>query len=317
MIDFNLVTGIVLRGKVKVKGSGRPPAIAVVDYHPLFPNPFTRKIAPFDKPASSAVVRPDGSFNLVVLPGPGVICVSAAPRDAYALGLVTRKAQAELFRDDKYPGDDDHLRVAFGEQSRGGVLQERYNAFVLINPGERETALNRDVELLPARTVAGTVVGPDGKPVTGITVNGLRSSLEADEPLDGTSFFVKRLNPARTRKLLFRHQEKNLAALVTVRGDEREPITVRLMPCGTVTGRLLGKDGKPAEGIQVQLGRQGWVPGEGESRTDREGRFRMEGLIVGDRYYVMAFLGSTGWKKEFTAAAKGNDLGALRLVRDE
>ncbi len=316
-IDINLVTSIVLRGKVKVKGGGSAPAVAIVDYHPLFPNPHTRKINPFEKPASSAVVGSDGSFSLVVLPGPGVICVSAAPRDAYALGLVTRKAQAELFKDDKYPGDDDHLRLAFGEQSRGGMLQERYNAFELINPDEKETAITRDVELLPARTLTGTVVGPDGKPLTGVTVNGLRNSLESPEPLEGSSFIVKRLNPARTRKLLFRHEAKNLSALVTVRGDEKEPIAVRLMPCGSVTGRLLGKGGKPVEGIQVQLGRKGWVPGEGVSRTDREGRFRMEGLIVGDRYYVMAFLGSTGWQKEFTAGAKGNNLGDLRLVREE
>ena len=43
----------------------------------------------------------------------------------------------------------------------------------------------------------------------------------------------------------------------------------------------------------------------------------MEGLMVGENYYVMAFLRPTGWKKDFTATEKGNDLGDLTLVRDE
>jgi RNA polymerase sigma factor (sigma-70 family) len=314
-LDFDLVGGIVLRGKVKEKGTGLAPAVAVVEYHPLFPNTHTRKIVPYEKPASSAVVGRDGSFGLVVLPGPGALCVSAGPRDAYALGLATRKAQAKLFEDEKYASDDDHLNIAF-DQSQGRILQERYNAFELINPGEKETALTRDVELLPARTVAGTVAGPDGKPLAGATVTGINSSLESAERLEGASFLVKRLNPARARNLLFRYEEKNLAALVTVRGDEKEPLVVRLAPCGSVTGRLLGKDNKPAAGIDVRLGRKGWVAGEGRTQSDREGRFRMEGLIVGDCYYVMAFLGSTGWQQEFTATVKGNDLGDLKLVRE-
>src|SRR5262249_30914416 len=85
-LNLDLVGGIVVRGRVKVKGTDRKPAVAVVEYHPLFPNPHVRKIAPFGRPASSAVVGPDGSYSLVVVPGPGVLGVSAAPRDAYGYG---------------------------------------------------------------------------------------------------------------------------------------------------------------------------------------------------------------------------------------
>jgi hypothetical protein len=318
-VHFNLVGGIVLRGRVKAK-SGPKPAVAVVEYHPLFPNPHARKIAPYDRPASSAVVGLDGSFRLVVLPGPGVVCVSAAPRDAYGVGLVTREALAALFKDGKPHGDEESLTVALSDDgSRGWILQERYNALALINPGDKETALTLDVELAPARTVAGTVVGPNGKPLTGVTVSGLTATASLDYPqtLEGASFLVKRLTPGRTRKLIFEHRDKGLAALVTVRGNEKGPLTVRLGPRGSVAGRLLGKDRKPAAGVQVLVGPAGIVGGELKVRTDREGRFRLEGLVPGERYRLVGRVGGSWWWQKFTATAKGNDLGDLTVVRED
>jgi protocatechuate 3,4-dioxygenase beta subunit len=315
--NFNLSSGIVVRGKVKGKGPAKKPAVAIVEYHPLFPNPHARKIAPFDKPTSQAVVGSDGSYSLVVLPGPGVLCVSAAPRNAYTMGLVTRKELAALFKDDKRRDDEDHLSIASGAQGQSGILQERYNAFALINPGEKETALTCDLELRAARELEGTVVGSDGKTLAGITVLGLHGSLEGPSTLEGASFLVKRLSPGRARKIIFRYREKNLAALVTLRGDEKAPLAVRLGPCGSVTGRLVEKNSKVASGVQVRLGRVGWVPGEGSAQTDRDGRFRIEGLVAGERYYVQAFGGASGWHKEFTATAKESDLGDLTLVREE
>jgi protocatechuate 3,4-dioxygenase beta subunit len=315
-VNFNLVGGIALRGRVKEKGGGKP-AVAVVDYHPLFPNPHVRKIAPYDRPASSAVVGPDGSYSLVVLPGPGVVCLSAAPRDTYALGLVTRKALAALFKDEKRRDDEQSLTIAPDEGSRGWILQERYNAFALINPAEKETALTVDLELLPGRTLAGTLVGPDGKALRGATVSGLKNSLDGPETLEGASFLVKRLSPGRTRKLLFEQRDRGLAARVIVRPDEKGPLTVRLGPSGSVSGRLLSQDRKPVAGVQVLVGPAGTVGGERRVQTDRQGRFRMEGLVPGERYRVVRRVGAVWWWQEFTATAKGNELGDLLPVRTD
>ena len=38
------------------------------------------------------------------------------------------------------------------------------------------------------------------------------------------------------------------------RGDEHGPLTVRLQPAGTVTGRLLDDDGQPRRGVRISVG---------------------------------------------------------------
>ena len=48
--------------------------------------------------------------------------------------------------------------------------------------------------------------------------------------------------------------EKNLTAVVVARGDENGPLTVRLQPAGTVTGRLLDDDGQPRRGVRISVG---------------------------------------------------------------
>jgi RNA polymerase sigma factor (sigma-70 family) len=316
--NFNLVGGIALRGQVKEKATGRKPAAAIVQYFPLYGNPHTRTIAPHDCPASSAVVAADGSYRLVVLPGPGVVCVSAAPRDAYAPGLVTGKELAALFNDTKHHGSDRWLLISFfDENSQGVISQERFNALALLNPAEKSTALTRDLELSPARTVRGTVVGPDGKALAGVTVTGLTHDLDYPETLQTASFVVKRLTPGRSRKLVFHHREKALAAGLTIRGDEKGPLTVRLGPCGSVTGRLLDKDNKPVARAEVQVGSAGSRGRERKVETDQQGRFRMDGLVPGEQYRVMGRAGSSRWWKHFTAKGKENELGDLTLLQEE
>src|SRR5262249_26045210 len=83
--DFGLVGGIPLRGRVTDQATGRPPRRATVAYFPLFPNPHGAALRINSSMApSSAPVRPDGSYALTVLPGPGALVVTASPRGFYA-----------------------------------------------------------------------------------------------------------------------------------------------------------------------------------------------------------------------------------------
>src|SRR5262249_24872076 len=84
-----LVGGIRLQGRVTDGATQKPPRTAVVDYYPLFPNPHSSRITnEMIAAAASAVVQPDGSYSLVVLPGPGVVCATASPRNLYAVARV-------------------------------------------------------------------------------------------------------------------------------------------------------------------------------------------------------------------------------------
>jgi hypothetical protein len=129
--------------------------------------------------------------------------------------------------------------------------------------------------------------------------------------LPSATFTARALEPKRPRPLVFRHDEKKLAAVVVARGDERGPLTVRLQPAGTVTGRLLDDDGQPRRGVRIndryadgQFGPGYYFPFLNSSLGD-DGRFRIEGLIPGVAYNLgarsdLSFFGdfATGLKLE-------------------
>jgi hypothetical protein len=115
------------------------------------------------------------------------------------------------------------------------------------------------------------VVGPDGKPLSGVEVVGLTATPD-DEMLDGPSFTVQGLNPRCGRDLFFRHGGQGLGKALTVRGDEAGPLTVQLEPCGSVIGRVVDKGGEPVPRVSLsfRLGDRMDVVAE----TDRDGCFR-------------------------------------------
>src|SRR5262249_27306068 len=147
--------------------------------------------------ASSALVQPDGSFSLVVLPGPGVLCVAASPRNAYEVARVDEAALGKLFGDRMEHGGTHCLYTAVGAGKKGMCCINKYHTLTLINPDERPDLVEFGLTVRPARTLEGVVVGPDGKPLTGVRVVGL-TAMPDDEVLDGASFTVRGLNPSRS-----------------------------------------------------------------------------------------------------------------------
>lgn len=170
----------------------------------------------------------------------------------------------------------------------------------------------RNIVLTPARSLKGVLLGPDGNPLTGVNAMGLKS-WTSYELLTSGEFMVTRLAPGRTRELVFEHKGKRLGMLVAVSGDHTDALTVRLEPYGSVTGRLVDKEGKPVAGSRAQMGRFGFVGPDLPEKTDRDGRFRAGELIPGQKYWVSGFREETFWHVEFTAeAAKEKDLGDVR-----
>jgi RNA polymerase sigma factor (sigma-70 family) len=280
--DVDLVSGILLHGQVTDRATRKPPKGAVVEYYPLFPNAHSARITNGPLAASSCLVRPDGSYSLAVLPGPGAVCVAVSPRDSYAVAMVDEKELATLVKDGINHNRGHNPRTAVGAGAQDIVCVNRYNALALINPDEGAESLALDLTVQPARTVKGTVVGPDGEALTGVSVVGL-TAFPQEELMESASFAVMGLNPGRSRELFFHHDGKGLGKLLTIRGDETGPLTVRLEPCGSVIGRLVDKSGNPVPGVTVFFHGASSYNSGARAETDRDGRFR-GALVPGQKY---------------------------------
>src|SRR5207302_1223715 len=121
-----------------------------------------------------------------------------------------------------------------------------------------------DIALEPGRPVTGSVVGPDGQPLTGVLATGLTAVLPAArfrtrllegplaQKLEAASFTAHGIDPRQPRTLILVHPEKGLAKVQTLRGDEAGPLTVRLEPVGSISGRIVDAEGRPWSGLRLE-----------------------------------------------------------------
>ncbi len=316
--DLELVSGIRLQGRVVDQATQKPPQAAVVEYYPLHPNPHSARLTSGGYAASSTLLQADGSYSLVVLPGPGAVCAWASPRHSYAVARLDAEELANHCNDWLNQVNAERVHTATGARSTGVLCVNRYHALGLIRPEEGATSLALDLAVQPARPRSGKVVGPDGKPVVGVRVVGL-TAMPEEETLESATFALRGLNPSRSRELFFHHREKGLVKVLTVPGDEAGPLTVRLEPCGSVIGRLVDKSGKPKPGVVMYILHRtnGWL--QAKTETDEEGRFRAD-LVPGEQYRLSLLaphrlqIQGAGVVGVEVVSGRSYDLGDLGLV---
>jgi RNA polymerase sigma factor (sigma-70 family) len=251
----------------------------------------------------------DGRFTAPAMPGPGLLLVRADEERRFAL---------------LEPGKEFHAGHNISSQHYTiGYL----HAIVPIRPSAgRPKSLRQDVVLEPGRSLAGRVVGPDGKPVAGALVAGL-GELDGFDPiivgepkvLEGAGFTAHGLNARHPRAVFFFHPGKKLSRLLVVRGDEPAPLVVHLQPLVSVRGRLVDAGGLPVKGATVStfpfqfvsfseqlaelklpaielmingLYQLLWKHAEARrATTDDKGEFRLEGLVPGVPLYLFLYSG--------------------------
>jgi RNA polymerase sigma factor (sigma-70 family) len=324
-VDFEVERALALRVRVVDKVTGRP-VRAYVQYAIRGGNPSLESYTTFRRfGVSWTPTDRDGWAEETVLPGPGLVAVQAMD------GEFTRSRLKDKHAGDRFVGNLVPTNLWF----------DFYHAIVPINPDEKDRkSLTLTVALDRGRSVRGRVVGPDGKPLAGVLVAGrtaVRKVGERDsERLTGPDFTAVGLDGRQPRMLVFLHEEKRLARAVMVRGDERGPLTVRLAPLGTLTGRLVDAKGRPVAGARVfamysdriastvpvglvmaGLGNLRDTVGVLEAKTDRGGRFRLRGLVPGLKYDLGRSEpdgGVAGWLKRDLSPVPGKalDVGDVR-----
>jgi hypothetical protein len=128
--------------------------------------------------------------------------------------------------------------------------------------------------------------------------------------------------------LVFLHPDRKLAGTLTVRGDEKEPPVVKLVPAGSITGRVLDRDGRPAVGVKVRpayedasaLGLIDFLETRPSSVfTDQEGHFQCSDTIPGLEFDLRLYRGANELvteprvEKQQVGSGQTLHLGDLRL----
>ncbi len=294
--DVELVEGIELSGRILDNDSGRP-LVADVSYAPIHLNVHVDSL--FEHEANlytHSRSQPDGSFRIIVAPGPGVVSIgfpSVSP-EAYLPMRVGFDDLVQLFEQ-----SPEHRELARSPElkrgwpdalptaARGGwtfVSQTVHARTVLISPDEQKRPEPLEVRLVRGRTLQGRLIAPDGQLPAGATAYGLDNGTIQSRLLSGADFTVTALAHGETREICFHHQKRKLGAFHKIAGDEAEPLAVRLVPDGGAQGRVLDEQGDPVEGLHVWFYRAGASTAEVYSITDAEGRFRTDNLIADQPY---------------------------------
>jgi RNA polymerase sigma factor (sigma-70 family) len=306
--DIGLRKGVLVRGGVTDQVTGRPLA-AFLAYFPFPDDPHLKQ---YPAGGHQGAAGDDGRFEIAVPRCRGVLIAHARG------GRYVRAVGADRIR------GLNRIPELFGRPYR---VAPDYQLAVEIRPDAGAGPLTRDLQLVPARTVTGTVVDPDGRPVVEAVAMGLDPHQPwADRVLLSADFTVEDVDPGSPRRAFFFHVGRRLAGSVLVRGDEAGPLTVRLQPWGVVTGRIVDHRGEPRPAVLTNLypnrdPEAGMLPRRATVGTD--GRFRFEGLVPGLRYSasVLEDGGFFGNRLAFRGLRVGpgetRDLGDVEPQRDD
>lgn len=293
-VDLTAARGVAVVGRIvdRTSGKGVPGQVRSA---PLPDNKYWNKPG-YDLYRYNPLGTPtdaQGRFRIVVIPGPSVLLVQAAAvermRDGVRLNPFT---QPQL-------SDEDRKRVSLRGDTVGGELLRtandrevslpQYNACRVLDLAEDAGPVRRDVFVERGQTRTVHLEDANGKPLSGCWAGGLTDRHWPTFTLKKASCTVYGLRAKKERQLAFVHPERRLAGLLTLRGDEKGTPTVRLLPTGSIIGRVLDADGQPLAGVLVRTdtfgnevarsvdAQLGWR--REPILTDSDGRFRIEGVI--------------------------------------
>lgn len=271
-VDFALKRGVLVRGQVTDRTTGKPLA-ALIDYAPTLQNENIGD-ASRRRAAEPRATRTDGSYSVVALPGPGVVSVRA---------FGDRFLTADLVEDASTEAKHPFPRVV------GGMKANRCHAFATIDPGIAVESMTCSLVLTPGQTPEVLVFDPEGRPLPGASVGGM-TNVEYDregwwQARERARFRIRGLTARQIRALPFHHEARRLAGILAVRDNEPGPLTVRLRPWGTVRGTLVDQEGRPRAGVVLSC-HESWLDSRTErvgfpkdATTDSQGRFVLEGFV--------------------------------------
>ncbi|HEY7312762.1 MAG TPA: sigma-70 family RNA polymerase sigma factor [Gemmataceae bacterium] len=285
-VDAELMRGVVVTGRVYDKATGKG-VRSSISYAALREN----KTPKAEGLTLYTFADEYGRFRLVTVPGPGVVLASVPGTLLKIEGVPIYPYKPAAFD----AADRTRIKMVDGKTPYGAfrtadgtVDLDLFSSCKVLDVKDGGAPVSCDLALDPGKTLTVELHDAEGKPLTGAVVAGVSAQTLRVVPFKTATSRIYALDPDHPRPVVVLHIERKLAAVVTLRGDEKEPVTVKLRPAATLTGRVLDADGQPVAGAEVHTlytstGREltksqsRWnLP-----RTDKEGRFRLEGIVPG------------------------------------
>ncbi|SIO36728.1 RNA polymerase sigma factor, sigma-70 family [Singulisphaera sp. GP187] len=278
--DMTLKRGILVRGRLTDKATGRPLAGKVI-YNAFQDNAYLGEFPNFRQNTQEnrvPISGSDGRFTIAALPGRGLIA-ARAKEERYLHGLGT----------DSIKGFNRSHGAFITYPSY--LMPSNQHVIAEINSAPGKDVVDLNLEADPGRTVTGTIVDSDGQPLlfgNGVEVRTL-DLLQMPQQTPGDPTFVVTGLPSGRYRLDFIHRGRKLAGSLALRGNETGPLTAKLQPWGTVIGRVVDEEGKPRTDLEIfSETRERPDPEAGDlvekPTVDGQGRFRLEGLVPGVKY---------------------------------
>jgi len=278
-VDAELKRGVWIKGRVTDKATGKP-VPSMIEYFAFTDNPY-RKDAPGFWPRLHT--KNDGTFQFIGLPGRAILGARALELK-YLVGVGSEK-----FKVREAPASWKTIDTS------PTCIVGNYHTLVEAAATPDAVSLTCDITLDPGRTLTGTVVGPDGKPLSGARMGGVEGwSIHSWEHTTQPTakFTVYGVKAGEQRYVLAMHEEKQLAGLLMIQGEEKGPLTLQLKPWAVVSGRLVTSNGQPRSKAELTLelyGERLFDPRGGYHRvrsfhTDKDGKFRIDALVPGLKY---------------------------------
>jgi RNA polymerase sigma factor (sigma-70 family) len=241
-VQLVLPRGVQVRGAVLEEGTEKPVVGATVEFMARIhnnPHAFRANRREHIRDKQQALTAADGSFQMILLPGPAHLLVKAATADY--LHVMTSDMQLMQGR----PGGNAYYP--------DGLLP------LDLQPADRVINL-APIILRRGVTVHGKVIGADGKPAD----SGLvfcpgcltRTYIMPGTPFpfrDGR-FELPGCEPTEERTVWFFDAARHQGCVAQVSCREDSERVVRLAPCGSVTARLVPAAGAKVSGsVQTEL----------------------------------------------------------------
>ena len=316
-MQIELNRGVLITGRVTDKETGAGVPDCRLNYFPYRSNPFAQRSPEFgtDEHGQGDQMRyttdADGRFQLVGLPGKAVI------------GVVS------VFQ---------NFRVGFGYDQLAGPKEgnsDRIDTYRNpINPSPKwptsmrevdidadATNYSLDLQLDPGASVRLAIQDLDGKPVAGISAQGLAPNGNGSATHD-TAPRAANFGAKETRSIVLRHDKRRIGSVLRIGPEEvkQEQIAVVLEPFATVRGKLMLDAEHAATGAVIKarvLPSEDFSLSLPEVATDNEGRFQMD-LMTGCKYYLDVRgnqIGNSSLAKELTIVPGQHiDMGTLVFV---